>query len=213
MRILLVRNCSSEEEDKGWPLPEVPLSKHGKLEASILATRLVQMLDQAKSHGGLGKVAIISSDHVRGVRTIEPFAAVRKLEIQQDQRFRSIDLGDYYGKAIADVSNLLGEAEYKKLMSDPVPDKQYFPNGESLDAQSRRVSSAINEITTKYRGDGDHVVISTHGTCIQIILCTICGMPLSKVWTWKIPTAAITVVEWKEKDSRWFIHQVACLPG
>ncbi len=211
MKIILVRNCSSEREGSEWPLPEGPLSKHGTLEASMLAKRLVQMLDQAKSRGGVGKVALISSDHVRGVRSIEPFAATRKIEIQQDPRFRSIEIGDYYGKSIDEIRNLLGPAVYDRMLIDPLPDKQYFPNGESLDTQSKRVWSAINEITTKYNEECDYVVVSTHLTCIQIILCTICGMPLSKVWTWQIPTAAITVVE--RKDNRWFIHQVACVPG
>ena len=210
MTIWLIRNGSLVGEDSKWPLPDDPLSERGIQESVTLADFLKQLIEQAHVTGRERKSAIFSSDHRRTMQTVEPLAQEMGCTIQIHPGLRSIDLGDYYGKSESAICGLLGETTYKEMRNSPVADREYFPNGETLEMQSKRVLAALEEIEPNSKDTKDHVIVSTHATCIQIILCTICGIPLSSIWTWRIAPALVTPIEWK--DGRWFIDQVACNP-
>lgn len=67
-------------------------------------------------------------------------------------------------------------------MTGPNPYKTYFKGVETLEQQAERVWKGIEEVIAKV--SGGNVVVSTHLTVINCILCKIFQMPLNRFLVW-----------------------------
>jgi 2,3-bisphosphoglycerate-dependent phosphoglycerate mutase len=141
--LYLVRHAHADwTPDENRPLSPAGV-KDAQLVASILANFKITQ--------------IISSPYRRARQTIEPFAVRSGVEILEDSHFRERDLGD------------IGASSFQDAVHKTWLDMGFaFPDGESnLQAQNRAIDG-LNEYLEL--SAHKHIVISTHGNLLALIL-------------------------------------------
>ncbi len=66
-------------------------------------------------------------------------------------------------------------------------------HGESLSDVATRVASAWSDLLHHYRGG--RVLVVTHATPIQLALCTVSGLPITRHWQWRVDLGSITALD------------------
>jgi 2,3-bisphosphoglycerate-dependent phosphoglycerate mutase len=141
--LYLVRHAHSD-----WtPDESRPLSPIGMKDAQSVARTLVKF----------PITQIVSSPYLRARQTIEPYAERAGLKILEDHRLRERHLGD------------IGHTSFKDAIKRTWLDPDFaYPEGESIhQAQSRALEALAEYVHTETT---KHVVISTHGNLLTIIL-------------------------------------------
>lgn len=204
MRIILVRNAEYVGQEKRfWAGKEIELSQNGKKQAQLLCNRLKKE----------SPVAIYSSNFIRSIKTIEPLAKDLGLKIIQNSNFRSFDVGKYFGYSEKETEQTLGEKNWREMFTNPDPEKRYFEDGETLHEEEGRAWHALEEILRKH-SPNDTIIISTHLTIINSILCKIINVPLSNIWFWgesvgSESVASITTIVFQ--NEKWFLKHYGCI--
>lgn len=65
--------------------------------------------------------------------------------------------------------------------------------GESLAEVAARVGTAWNNLLRTY--PGGRVLVVTHATLIQLVLCATAGMPITEHWRWRIDLGSVTCLD------------------
>jgi 2,3-bisphosphoglycerate-dependent phosphoglycerate mutase len=141
--LYLVRHAQSD-----WtPDESRPLSPIGMKDAQSVARSLARF----------PITQIVSSPYLRARQTIEPYAERAGLKILEDHRLRERHLGD------------IGHTSFKDAIKRTWLDPDFaYPEGESIhQAQSRALEALAEYVHTETT---KHVVISTHGNLLTIIL-------------------------------------------
>ena len=141
--LYLVRHAHSN-----WTPDETrPLSPTGLKDAQSVARSLTRF----------PITQILSSPYKRARQTIDPYAERAELTIREDHRFRERDLGD------------IGLTSFRDAIKKTWLDLDFaYPDGESIhQAQSRALQALAEYLHTDTM---KHVVISTHGNLLTIIL-------------------------------------------
>jgi 2,3-bisphosphoglycerate-dependent phosphoglycerate mutase len=139
--LYLVRHCSAE----GQPF-EAKLTEKGKEQAIQLVQFFADKpVDQ-----------IISSPYIRAVQTIEPFAALRQLEIDTDVRL---------GERV--LSTAIMEDWLEKLSLSFEDLDLVFEGGESSRQAMNRSKEVIDELINN---DKDNIIVVSHGNLTSLIL-------------------------------------------
>lgn len=73
------------------------------------------------------------------------------------------------------------------------------PHGESLAEVATRVTEAWSDLLRHYRGK--RVLVVTHATPIQLVLCTVSGLPVTRHWQWRIDLGSITALDVYASDA------------
>lgn len=144
--------------------------------------------------------AIYSSDLQRAYRTALPIANACQTEIIKLPQLREIFAGAWQGVSFDELQTRYADSYNVWLnnigMAHPT-------DGESVEALSDRIFSAIQDIVRKE--DGKTVVIVTHATPIRTLMCRIKGLNLEhlKQITW-VSNASVSVVS---VDGDWVLTQ------
>ena len=179
--ILLVRH--GETNDNLPPLRfqgsrDTPLNDTGRRQAAELAQRVADM----------GIVSLWSSDLSRASETAEIVGARIGLKARLDARLREANRGVWEGRLFEDVERDEPE-RYAQWMR--AGESFRFPEGESLQDQSRRVRDALEDI---HRTGELPALVVCHGGSIRVMLCRRDPRGLDAFHDFKIPNTA--VVPW-----------------
>ncbi len=147
---------------------DTDLDKVGRRQAERVARRLLSY----------GLDAIYTSDLARARQTAEPVARLLELATVPRRDLREIDVGAAAGLTKAELSQ-----RYPAIFGDGWPTVP-FPDGESYQQTSARVSAAAREIAAMHRGQ--RVLLVSHGGAIRGAIAGLTGIP--------IPTLAGLVV-------------------
>lgn len=175
MHLFLVRNAHhAAESERKWPVDDTELSCVGK----------VQSLKISEFFATKNISAMFSSTMLRARDTARPLEERLGLSVVERVGFNGINMGDLAGRNYEAATELLkADEDYKEMLTDPDPQKQYFQNGETLAQLAKRSGDELQRIVTGGKSR-DVIVIFTHEEVIGALLCQITGMGLSKIWWW-----------------------------
>ncbi len=72
-------------------------------------------------------------------------------------------------------------------------------HGESLAEVATRVAGAWSDLLQSYHGG--RVLVVTHATPIQLVLCIVSGLPVTRHWQWRIDLGSITALDVYASDT------------
>ncbi|MBV9788973.1 MAG: histidine phosphatase family protein [Chloroflexi bacterium] len=156
-----------------------PLTDFGRLRLDAIAQRLRRIRFSA----------IITSELNCTDEVAQAVAAqqIQAPQIVRDARWREADHGDWEGLTYSEV-----QARY------PAQVRQRFGSmwnnrahgGESVADLWQRVQAAWNDALRQH--NGEHLLIVTHATPIQLLLCAMLNLPFEQYWQWRIDLGGIT---------------------
>ena len=162
-------------------LPELWILRHGQTEWNV-AGRLQGLLDSPLTDIGRAQAAaqgrilaraapadamVISSPSPRAMTTAS--LAMPDRQVTRDARLTEIDLGQWQGRALADI-----EAAHPEITAETDPNLWKFnaPGGESLPAMEARVRSFLVDLSAP-------AILVTHGVTSRLMRCVILGLPVT----------------------------------
>ncbi|HKZ97773.1 MAG TPA: histidine phosphatase family protein [Hyphomicrobiaceae bacterium] len=174
-------------------MPVIDLMRHGETErAGDLIGRTDCALSQAgwtqferqTAHGSWALV--IASPLKRACEAAERLGAKRGLPVVIDPDWREIDLGDWDGKALAELE---ADPHSAALMTQFYrdPETAQAPNGEPWAALRARIDRALARLAEGTDAGG--VLVVTHGGPIRTALSLACAIPLPSLWALRIDPA------------------------
>lgn len=112
------------------------------------------------------------------------------IPMHEDPRWLEIDHGRWEGLTYREVMQRFpGEAQQR--WANGIDGRA--TGGESLAEVANRVKAAWQELLT---GEvGQRVLIITHATPIQLVLCWCCQLPIAEYWRWRIDLGSITALD------------------
>lgn len=179
--IWLVRHPQTDwnKERRYQSRSDRPLTDFGRLRLDAIAQRLRRIRFSA----------IITSELNCTDEVAQAVAAqqIQAPQIVRDRRWREADHGDWEGLTYSEV-----QARY------PAQVRQRFGTmwnsrahgGESVADLWQRVQAAWNDALRQH--NGEHLLIVTHATPIQLLLCAMLNLPFEQYWQWRIDLGGIT---------------------
>ncbi len=143
---------------------EVPLSKHGREQARLLADTL----------GTVHFDACYCSIMGRCRETAQIIAAPHQLDIIPITEIREINYGQWEGLNLKEMETLVPEI-FREWKEDPGTVRA--PQGESGEEVLRRVRPAFEALAARHLGQ--RILIAAHRTVNRIWLCSLLGYPVS----------------------------------
>jgi len=135
--------------------------------------------------------AIFSSDLDRAKETAEIISSQLHVPIYIDPRLREINQGEWEGLRIEEIKKRY-KGYFDRLLVDS--SEIQLPGGESISEVSKRVNSALNDISKQF--PDANIIISSHGLSLATVICSVEGFPLMQAFQ-KIPANTTPVwVEW-----------------
>lgn len=159
---------------------ESPLTDFGMRQAAALAHRLRRIPFSA---------AIISpSDRTR--TTANTILSGRSVPITDDPRWAETRHGRWEGLTYQEARARY-PAEAAQRFSNMLHGKP--EGGESLAEVRVRVSEAWGALLREH--PGGRLLVVTHATPIQLMLCAISELPPTQHWRWRVDLASLTVID------------------
>jgi len=136
--------------------------------------------------------AIVSSGLSRTNELADLIAAHNRYEppVLRAARWREADHGDWEGLTYGEVAARYA-AQAQQRFADTWNSRAH--GGESTADLWARVESAWDDLLTQY--DGQRVLVVTHATPIQLLLCALLGVPWERSWQFRIDLGGITNVD------------------
>jgi alpha-ribazole phosphatase len=157
-----------------------PLTPYGLRQAAALSRRLRRI--------PFG-VAVVSPA-LRAQVTAETILAERDAQIVEDQRWREASHGRWEGLSYREVREQF-PAEAAARFADALHGKP--AGGESLAEVAARVADGWRALLRQY--PGGRVLVVTHATPIQLVLCLLSGMAPTQHWRWRIDLGSLTALD------------------
>jgi 2,3-bisphosphoglycerate-dependent phosphoglycerate mutase/probable phosphoglycerate mutase len=159
---------------------DLPLTPYGERQARA-----------ANAFFGHRKVdVIVHSGLARTAATATLIAAQHGAALVCDPRWREASHGAWEGLMYQQVVAQFPQ-EAKRRANNPL---DAVPGGgESLRMAAERVYAAWSELGERY--SHQRVLIVTHATPIQIILCQLTGIPLAEHWRWRVDLGSATGID------------------
>ncbi len=155
---------------------------------SPLGIRQAEALGQAI---GRRRVAhVYSSPLERARRTAEIAGGGSAVPLTVVDDLRELSLGDWEGCTVEEIRTRPGDP-YTRWVRDPVLCSP--PGGEPLPAVQIRVLRAVERIAAAH-GNGDDVLIVSHGGVISALLAHWLGLPLSSIWRLAVANCSLTEI-------------------
>lgn len=132
----------------------------------------------------------ITSPTTRARRTAESILANRATVLADDARWAETHHGRWEGMTYREVRARFPEEAISRF-ADPLHGRA--SGGESLAEVQARVLAGWNELLQQHQGG--RVLVVTHATPIQLILCHIAGMPPTQHWQWRIDLGSVSAVD------------------
>ncbi|MGB7861684.1 MAG: histidine phosphatase family protein, partial [Acidimicrobiia bacterium] len=152
--IIFVRHAESQANLDGvWNgRTDGPLSEAGRASLPLLASRLANWRFNR----------VISSPLGRARQTAESFAD----DLEIDESFIEIDLGEWEGRRFAEIQAEDGEVLKSAIASRSIPMGR---TGESIDEAGQRAVAAVDKLFHELE-DEERAVVVTHGGFLQSVL-------------------------------------------
>jgi alpha-ribazole phosphatase len=159
-----------------------PLTAFGQARAEAIGRRLQR----------IAFTSIMSSGLQRTDAVAELVAAQqrRPITIRRDHRWREADHGLWEGLTYPDVAARYS-TEASERFADPWDSRAH--GGESIDDLWERVEAAWHDVLHEH--DGSRILIVTHATPIQLLLCALLQLPFDRYWQLRIDPGGITNVD------------------
>lgn len=156
-----------------------PLTDFGLLRLDAIAQRLRR----------IGFSTIITSGQTRTAEVARAVAAqqLRPPQIIADQRWQEADHGAWEGLTYNEVTTQY-QAQTRQRFADSWNSRAH--GGESTADLWQRVQAAWNDVLRQH--NGEHILIVTHATPIQLLLCAMLNLPFEQYWQWRIDLGGIT---------------------
>lgn len=190
-RLLLVRHGVTDWNREGrWQgRLDPPLSADGRLEARLLAARVV-------ADPSLRPARILSSTLGRAAQTAEAIGAALGLAVEPDARLMEIGAGEWEGRTHAELE-AVDAARYRAWRSQE--DDARPPGGEPLEDVVGRVHALLGEIVP---GGGPWpAMLVSHGGILRVIASVLLDLPGRSMWNLDVDNASIAAVT--HIDGRW----------
>jgi alpha-ribazole phosphatase len=157
-----------------------PLTSYGLQQAVALSRRLRRI--------PFG-VAVVSPA-LRTQVTAERILAERDAQIVEDQRWREASHGRWEGLSYREVREQF-PAEAAARFADALHGKP--AGGESLAEVAERVGEGWSALLQQY--PSGRVLVVTHATPIQLVLCALSGLPPALHWRWRVDLGSVTSID------------------
>ncbi len=158
-----------------------PLTAYGQQQAAALAHHLRRLPFT---------VAVVSPS-TRATATAAAMVAGRAGVVwQPDAAWRETDHGTWEGLTYHEVLQR-NPAEVQARFGAGIDGRA--PGGESLREVGERVLAGWRAVLREHAGG--RVLLVTHATPIQVVLCSVTGMPLANHWQWRIDNASVTALD------------------
>jgi alpha-ribazole phosphatase len=180
--IWLVRHGQTElnKARRYQSVSDSPLTAFGLRQAEALARRLRRIPF---------KLAI-SSSTIRARLTAEMIIGDREAPLIEDPRWAETNHGRWEGLTYREVRTRFPEEAVARF-GDMLHGRP--SGGESLAEVTARVAQAWAALLQQ--NPGGRVLVVTHATPIQLILCTISGMAPTLHWRWRIDLGSVTAID------------------
>ena len=157
-----------------------PLTPFGARQAQALALRLRRVPF---------RVAVVSPC-LRAQATAEAIAGDRELQFVEDARWAETDHGRWEGLTYAEVRARFPREAVERF-ADPLAGRA--SGGESLAEVAQRVAEGWLALLRQH--PGGRVLVVTHATPIQLVLCMLAGMPPALHWRWRVDLGSLTALD------------------
>ncbi len=158
---------------------DVPLNEHGRIQAEAIGRALSRRSIEA----------VYSSPLARAVDTAHAVALHYGLEVQVDEAFRNIHLGDWQGKRKRDLARTDSE-DWRLWTGDP--DSFIPPHGESIGEVQERAWNGLLKLVRQH-GSSTIAVVS-HRSVIKTLLGAILGLRTGYFWKFYLDPASYSKV-------------------
>ncbi|MDR0652508.1 MAG: histidine phosphatase family protein [Synergistaceae bacterium] len=195
LQIYMLRHGKPQFPDErsyiyGWT--DYPLSPLGKEQAKHIGAALSSVRFDR----------IISSDLSRAAETADIVAAFQRppmREVERDPDFREINMGEWDGKAIADIRE-----NYVDIFRERGLDLANVaaPGGETFVRLRERGMKAFERLAHGSEGLSN-VLIVAHGACMWSIISGIFGIDLGDIFRFGLDHCAVHLVEYRPMPTQW----------
>lgn len=189
-RIVLVRHGRTtwNRESRFRGQFDVPLDEFGKKQARATACYVAARWPV---------VAVYASPLSRTMKTAEAIAQSQGLTAQSLAGLRDINFGEWQGHLATEVAQ-----HYPTLYQawTETPHTVQLPKGESLDIVRQRVTSALDEIIARHRGQT--VALVSHTVVNRVLLCYVLGWGNDRFWRLGQETCAVNVFDVDDSGAR-----------
>jgi broad specificity phosphatase PhoE len=168
------------------------LTPFGQAQPEAVACRLRRIPLTAIVSSGL-----VRTDELAGVvvthqgRRASPWKEHSRIRhVERDERWREADHGAWEGLTYADVVARY-PAETDARFSDPW--HSHAHGSESMADLWTRVEQAWHDLLRRH--DGGRILVATHATPIQLLLCAQLQIPFAHSWQFRVDLAGITCLD------------------
>jgi probable phosphoglycerate mutase len=156
----------------------------------LTETGLAQAKAAAQVLKDRGIDVIVSSPLSRCRDTAAEVAAVTGAEIRIEDGFRETDFGDWEGHTFAEARERW-PAEMDAWLADP---SVAPPGGESFTDTARRIGTALDKLTVRYRHQT--VLVVSHVTPIKMLVRRALQAPLLALYRMHLDVSSLSVIDW-----------------
>ena len=133
---------------------------------------------------------VVSSPSLRALTLAQQVVQARTAMLQHDPAWAEVAHGTWEGLTWRDVLARHGAAAHARFAE---PWHGRATGGESLAEVHRRVFDAWHALLTTWAGG--KVLVTSHATPIQLVLCIVSGMPPHEPWRWRIDLGSLTIID------------------
>ncbi len=186
-RILLVRHGETEwnviERVQGWT--DTKLNAVGVSQAAALAKRLRDM----------PITAVYSSDSSRAVQTAAPTAEQHGLPVQTLPELREKGFGVWEGLTVGDLERDYADLWHRYHVLHELD--SIIPGGETYTQVLERMRDALCRILDAHPGEGDTVLVTTHGGSGRALVLFALQAPLSTLQRLRLDNTSLSRLDFR----------------
>ncbi len=171
-----------------------PLTRFGQAQAEAVACRLQRIPLTAITSSGLVRTdeltRIVIARQRRSLRAEHWKEHPGVRHVERDERWREADHGAWEGLTYNEVVARY-TAQAHERFADPW--HSHAHDGESMSDLWTRVEQAWHDLLRRH--DGGRILIATHATPIQLLLCAQLHLPFAHSWQFRIDLGGITCLD------------------
>lgn len=175
----------------------------GQLDSPLSDVGLAQADAAGEALRSLHPTRVLASDLARAARTGEAVARACGIPIGYDERFREIHAGGWQGMSGAEVEEQYPEDMARLLRGE---DFRRGGTGESVADVARRCAAGVAEVLDGL-GDGECLVVATHGVAARALAAGLVGLDQQLAW---VVLGVLGNGRWAElhqvRSGAWRIH-------
>lgn len=156
-----------------------PLTPFGQARAAAVAYRLRRLHFHAVISSGLARTDVIA--YMVAAQQPSP------TPVQQDMRWGETNHGAWEGLTYPEVATRYAEQAHERF-ADPWHSRAH--GGESMGDAWQRIEVAWDDVLRAY--NGRRILVVTHATPIQLLLCGLLKIPFEQYWQFRIDLGGLT---------------------